>query len=293
VSAATTPYTLAVPASAEDVRSWYERKTCWLLDKYGPGLRVHFHTGLVAAGTAPAPDALGLRAQLVAGQEALLERASQVWDSPRTFRGQVLDVGCGLGGSALYFASNPATHVTALSNVAEHLDWVSRFAAQAGLGDRVDCTCSDAHELGDSQRFDAVYSIGASNYFDRPRWFQSLARVVKPGGTVGIEDTFKVDEAAAGKFDAYWLSSIGTRASYEDAAAAAGFELLRAYEVSDEAARWYDLSVAHSHALLRERALSPDDVAARQRSISWQAEFAEGYRARAFEDWILCFRKTG
>lgn len=293
MNAATTPYTLAVPASAEDVRSWYERKTCWLLDKYGPGPRVHFHTGLVAAGTAPAPDALGLRAQLVAGQEALLERAGRVWDSARTFRGHVLDVGCGLGGSALYFASCPDTHVTAVSNVPEHLDHVARFAAQAGVADRVTCTCSDAHELGESARFDAAYSIGASNYFDRPRWFQALARVVKPGGNVGIEDTFKVDEGAARKFDAYWLSRIGTRASYEQAAAAAGFELVRSEEASDEAARWYGLSVAHSRALLRERPLTPDEVAARERSISWQAEFADGYRARAFEDWILCFRKRG
>jgi tocopherol O-methyltransferase len=254
---------------------------------------VHFHTGLVAEGTVPASDALGLRAQLVAGQEALLDRAASTWDASRTFRGQVLDVGCGLGGSALYFAASPDTHLTALSNVPEHLEWVARFAAQAGLSDRVCCNCSDAHELGEAARCDAAYSIGASNYFDRTRWFRELARVVKPGGTVGIEDTFKVDEAAARKFDAYWLSRIGTKASYEQAAADAGFELVSAEEVSDEASRWYELSVAHSRALLRERSLSPDEVAARERSISWQAEFADGYRARAFEDWILCFRRKG
>lgn len=287
---ATVPYTRLPANSAEDIRSWYAAKTCWLLDKYGPGPRVHFHTGLVSPEEHPAPTAALISRQLVEGQERMLQRALESWRVEQTFRGPVLDVGCGLGGSALWFAQRVGCRVTALSNVPEHLAHVERFAAEAGLSGRVVCEEGDAHHVRGEARFEAAYCIDASNYFDRRRWFEVLSRVLRPGGHVGIEDTFQCDAESARHFNAYWLSNVGTRVEYEQAAADAGFELVHAADVTGDSARWYDLSVAHSRALVREQGLTGAALAARERSIQWQSEFAEGYRDRKFEDLLLLFR---
>jgi len=277
--------------SRESVKNWYADKTEWLLSKYGPGPRVHFHTGLIPVGTQPGATADAIRRQLVASQEAMLERAARVWRAPETMTGAVVDIGCGLGGSALFFAERFGARVTAVSPVERHLGIVERFATEAGVGERVSTLCADAHEIPGAARFEAAYAIGASNYFDRPRWFAALAGLLAPRAIVGIEDTFAVDPELAAKFDAYWLSRIGTVTEYVAAAQAAGFHLVEAADVTAESAGFYDLSVAHSRALLREETFDASGLRKREASIAWQSEFADAYRGRKFEDRILLFAR--
>src|SRR5690348_12412063 len=102
------------------VVAWYEQKTRFLLDKYGPGPRVHYHTGLVSPETKPATDLDALRRQIVASQEALLRHAARIWQADRHLCGDVLDVGCGLGGGSIFWAQEYAARVTALTPVPSH-----------------------------------------------------------------------------------------------------------------------------------------------------------------------------
>ncbi len=150
------------------VTAWYDEKTDWLLSKYGPGPRIHFHTGLAPVGAQVEPDEPGLRRQIVAAQEALLERAASVWATGGVpLSGELVDVGCGLGGSALYFASRPGSVVTAVSPVERHLRLIGELAQRDGVASRVRTELSDAHELPGTGRFDHGYSIDATTYFDR------------------------------------------------------------------------------------------------------------------------------
>lgn len=269
-----------------DVTRWYDEKTEWLLDKYGPGPRIHFHTGIVDEDERPASGAADLRAQLRSAQERMLDRIADVWQAPKRMAGKaVMDVGCGLGGSALYFADRFGCRVRAVTPVPRHADIVNDLAETAGLGDSVCPEIGDAHSISGSAA--GAYAIGASNYFDRPRWFRQMAAVVAPGGFVGVEDSFAADPELVEPFNSYWLSSVGTRDSYEVAAAEAGFALVAADDVTAAAGRYYRMNIAHSQALLAEDAVS--DVAKRQRSIAWQTRFAAAYETRGFEDWILLF----
>lgn len=61
---------------AASVRGYYRGKTAAIIDRYGPGPRVHYHLGLFGSSRlAPGETAEQVRAEIVAAQERLLERA--------------------------------------------------------------------------------------------------------------------------------------------------------------------------------------------------------------------------
>lgn len=271
-----------------EVVAWYDAKTDWLLDKYGPGPRIHFHTGL--ADDDVSGDSTAVRTRIVRAQERMLERCATEWRADTTLNGDVVDVGCGLGGTALWLAERTGARVTAITPVARHVAVARRMIALAGLDERVTAEVGDAHTLAGDARFDAAYAIGASNYFDRPAWFRRLAGLLRRPGYVFVEDTFLVDAAVEAPFNAYWLSRIGRASEYTAAAEAAGFAPLSRCDVSEGAAAFYRLSVAHSRALLVERTHSPAERAHRERSIAWQSEFAAAYASGRVEDLLLGFR---
>jgi tocopherol O-methyltransferase len=262
-----------------------------VLEKYGPGPRVHYHTGLVAPDEQAGPDAQTISAQLVAAQEQMLEEAATRWQADENLRGELLDVGCGLGGSCVWFAERFGASVTGLTPVPSHIHWVERFAREADVASRVRVELGDAHTLAGENRFDAAFSFGASNYFERAVWFQRLAGLLRSGGSVCIEDTFLVHPAMAEPFNAYWQSNIGRREEYVQAANAAGFELIRLDDVTTEAAGFWRLSVAHSESLLAAAQLSSDERLKRLRSVEWQTRFHDAYLRHDVENLLLHFRR--
>src|SRR5262249_51163428 len=104
--------------------------------------------------------------------------------------GSVLDAGCGLGGGAIFWAETCGAHVTAVTIVPDHIPIIAHFARQAGVGHRVAPMLSDACSVKTAEPFDAVVAMESACYFPRRRWFARLARIVRPGGHVCIEDTF-------------------------------------------------------------------------------------------------------
>jgi SAM-dependent methyltransferase len=268
---------------AQVIVDWYDRKTEFLLEKYGPGPRIHYHTGIAPPDVVPAARRDELRAQIVRSQEEMLWRATQAWGGAARLGGDVLDVGCGLGGTSLFLAAHYGARVTALSPVARHLEWVQRFAHQAGLGARVTPELGDAHALFGTARFDAALSFGATTYFDRDAYFGELARVVRPGGSVFIEDTFLGRAELAAPFDAYWTSHIGWPRQYEEAAARHGFSTVAIEDVSRDASGFWRLSVAYTRML--------DDAAARMESIEWQSQIHQAYLDGGLRNLLLAFRR--
>jgi tocopherol O-methyltransferase len=277
----------------QELIDWYEQKTDFLIEKYGPGPRVHYHTGLTDVSAVPSEDAFTLRRQLYDSQERMLDVAAAAWNADRNLSGELIDVGCGLGGSCLYFAEKFGAHVTGLTPIPGHVTRIAGFARKAGLHDRVTSELGDAHEVPGNGRFDAAYAFGAVNYFNRRLWFARMAKLLRPGGHVCIEDTLLIQPEMAVPFNAYWLSNIGTREEYIHAARAAGFELVRVDDVTDEAAGFWRLSGHYSRLLLRERSLSPAETAARHRSIDWQEQFHAAYIQRGVENLLLQFRLGG
>jgi tocopherol O-methyltransferase len=108
------------PAILQDVIAYFHQKTQSILTRYGPGPRVHYHTGLVDDAPSEGASIPILRRALVDGQELMLRRAADVWDAPKELSGEILDVGCGLGGGSIIWAKEFGEQVTAVTCVPSH-----------------------------------------------------------------------------------------------------------------------------------------------------------------------------
>lgn len=233
------------------VSDWYAHKTSRILEKYGPGPRVHYHTGCFSGPPPAAPTTDELRAAMVAAQEDLLRRVTARW--PNAVAGDVLDAGCGLGGTALWLLTEgPAEHVTGVTNCTAHGPLILGFAQEAGVLDRLDVLVGDATELPTDRVFDAAVSVEASCYFDRDAWFAQLSRSLRPGGHVVIIDCFRDDPAVAPGFDAYWRTHIGSFVEYEWAARRHGFSLADQLMLNEACTGFWRLSLAFIERQLQE-----------------------------------------
>ncbi|XXF78305.1 class I SAM-dependent methyltransferase [Myxococcaceae bacterium GXIMD 01537] len=225
----------------DEVAEYCEDKTEAILRRYGPGPRVHDHTGLVDGPVPPGLSTDELRPRIHEAQEALLGELARV-AGRFPDGGDVLDVGCGLGGGSLYWAAEHRARVTALTHIPAHVSWVRRFADAAGVGTRVRPLVGDALEVPGRACFDAVVAVESACYLPRREWFREVRRLLKPGGVCLVSDCFLGREEYARPFDAWWRTRIGTLAEYLGAAHEAGLELELCEELSGRAVNFWTLT---------------------------------------------------
>jgi SAM-dependent methyltransferase len=97
----------------------------------------------------------------------------------------VLDVGCGVGTTAIRVAREVGCRVTAGDVAPLMLERARANVARAGLADRVTVEEADVQALPyPDGRFDRVLAEAVTMFVDRPRAAAELARVCRPGGRV-------------------------------------------------------------------------------------------------------------
>lgn len=236
----------------DQIRLYYSRKTQDILQKYGPGPRVHFHVGLFPDRLPPhttVPQGT-VQQHLRDAQERIVEHAARSWGAYEAPPRRVLDIGCGLGGTSLYWAQEHGASVTGLTVAAEHVPLVRRFARQAGVGERVDLVVGDVHELDETSAYDAAYANESSGYTDRTRLFEVVGKALEPGGWFGIQEHFLCRTEDLEFIDGYYRTRLGTREEYLAAAEAAGFELVQDEDVTDSVTEFWMQSMAWNTAEL-------------------------------------------
>lgn len=115
-------------------------------------------------------------------QERLIDKLSSlVGISPHD---QILDVGCGMGGSTLYLAKHYHAHVEGITLSKKQI----AIAYQSAIAENINHVVfkiEDAHQLKsyDDEHFDIVWSLESCEQFhDKLQFLKQAFRVLKPGG---------------------------------------------------------------------------------------------------------------
>jgi tocopherol O-methyltransferase len=172
---------------------------------------VHIHHGLWRADEGPR-----------AAQEQLLEHLAAAADIPHG--ADVLDVGCGLGGTSIALARGRGCRVTAVTLSPLQCAWARLRARRQGVGKRVRFLCRDAEQATfPPESFDVVWSVECTEHlFDKARFFDRAAGWLRPGGRVAVCAWLAGDRphspAVARAIDAvcrgFLCPSLGTAADY-------------------------------------------------------------------------------
>jgi ubiquinone/menaquinone biosynthesis C-methylase UbiE len=102
----------------------------------------------------------------------------------------LLDIGCGIGGPARYFATAYDCRVTGIDLTDEYIEAANLLTQKVGLADRVSFDCGDATDLPyDDGAFDMAWALNVTmNIQDRAGFYAEVRRVLKPGGKFCISE---------------------------------------------------------------------------------------------------------
>lgn len=158
----------------------------------------------------------------------------------------LLELGCGIGGTALHLASeNPHWAFTAVDLTPASLAIARDHAAARSLAGRVRFLLADYSELPIIGSFHAAYAVETlCHAADRPRVLRELHRLLQPGAPLVVIDLFRTAEP---------LSRLAA-VRYEN--------LLRGYAVAD----YYDRPLEHDLTAAGFRELTTTDLTARART---------------------------
>ncbi|HEY9855056.1 MAG TPA: methyltransferase domain-containing protein [Stenomitos sp.] len=174
-------------------------------------------------------------------QLKLIERLAEMAAIPPG--SSVLDVGCGVGGSARWLAKELDCTVLGITLSPVQARMAAEAAAREGLGDRARFAIKDAHRLDfPAESFDAVWVIECSEHLlDKPGFIRACHRVLKPGGTMALcawlsAERFESDaqeQLVAAVCEGMLCPSLGSMRDYVAWLREAGFDAIRAEDVTE------------------------------------------------------------
>jgi arsenite methyltransferase len=104
----------------------------------------------------------------------------------------VLNVGCGIGVSSAYITKKYDCHVMGVDISGKMIEWSRKRAREEHVGTRVEFRVANILELPfETNRFDAVIVESVVAFVeDKARAICECARVARPGGYVGLNESF-------------------------------------------------------------------------------------------------------
>jgi ubiquinone/menaquinone biosynthesis C-methylase UbiE len=169
------------------------------------------------------------------GEEQAIELALAPY--PRNWERRILDLGCGLGGTAEYVRRNGWGSVTGVDIDGETL------AAAARVYKEIDFVTADAGSLGEiwQEKFDLIYLFNSFYAFpDQPGALRQMSRVARPGASLVIFEYTDLDgsfQEQVAKESSWWTPINLT--SFPEQLKAAGWQLDRVYDITEQYLLWY------------------------------------------------------
>jgi len=181
---------------------------------------------------------------------------------------RVLEIGCGWGALAEKATKEFDASIVGVTLSTEQLDWAKARMQREGVSDKADLRLQDYRDIGKTttdEPFDAVCSIEMVEAVGReywPEYFQTVQRLLKPGGYACIQSIVIADEL----FDRYVASTdfiqqyifpggcLPCPREFRAQAIAAGFEVVDEFTFGQDYAQtlqlWRDAFMAQeSHVL--------------------------------------------
>jgi tocopherol O-methyltransferase len=160
---------------------------------------------------------------------------------------EILDIGCGYGGSSLYLAKHFHASVTGITISPVQVEMASKAAAEENTDARF--LLMDAEAMNFQKHFDVLWSVESiSHYQDRQKFFASAAKLLKPGGSFALIDWFKKENltpAQTRKFidpiEKGMFVELQTMNEYEQYLTANGLQIMRREVLNEHCAKTWDL----------------------------------------------------
>jgi tocopherol O-methyltransferase len=201
----------------------------------------------------------------VDGKKTVERRQAQIdlieellaWSLPAGFAPQdIVDVGCGIGGSSLYLAEKYGARVTGVTLSPVQAERAGQRAQAAGLAERTEFRVADALALPFADgSFDLVWSLESGEHMpDKVKFLQECYRVLKPNGRLMLA-TWCHREAADQPLCAaeqkhlqdiyrvYCLPYVISLGGYEKIAVDCGFQDLRSADWSQAVAPFWNVVI--------------------------------------------------
>jgi ubiquinone/menaquinone biosynthesis C-methylase UbiE len=164
----------------------------------------------------------------IGGRQATAALAEQLGLAPGL---HVLDIGCGIGGAARYFATTFGCRVTGVDLTEEYVEGAAALSRRCGLAARTLFRAASATALPFADAtFDAATMLHVGmNVADKAALFAEVRRVLKAGGMFGLYDVMRESDGEL-IFPLPWSSSadasfVGTAATYRALLENSGFRI--------------------------------------------------------------------
>jgi ubiquinone/menaquinone biosynthesis C-methylase UbiE len=167
---------------------------------------------------------------------------------------RVLDVGCGIGGSARHLAAERGCHVTGIDLTRDYIEVATALAERTGLANRVTFDHGSATELPyEPDSFDIVWTEHVQmNIANKAAFYGEIARVLKPGGHLLFHDIFS-SGGSEPWYPVPWagdtsISFLARADTLPDILETAGLQMLEWEDRSEDSLAWFRNVVARVRA---------------------------------------------
>ena len=205
------------------------------------------HSGLEAMKVTSDASSLDLLASVdefhMGGRPATMALSAKLRLDPNH---KVLDVGCGLGGTARYLASTYDCQVSGIDLTPEYIEVGTRLNERLALDRRVNLSVANANDMQfNEDEFDRATMLHVGmNIADKAELMSEISRVMKPGGYFAIFDVMRIGTIPI-EYPVAWAadestSFVGSVDDYKNALTDAGFEIVEVVEQPDVALKFFE-----------------------------------------------------